>query len=192
MTVYGADGAVEDAPLTDADVFAQENQPGGELVGVNGETAAVSDRTVPDVDTHLDKALAAAEAVASATVSTETAVAVVDEVKDIALAEQWPHDYLMFEGDKLEVRLPAEQALSAFAIGVSKYMPPEVQNDVVGLFIAQHMSPASYTRVFARMMNPDDTEYNNKTIGKLMSQLSKASIAARKAAKAADAADNKD
>lgn len=153
MTTYSADGAVEDAPLTD-DIFEQANQPGGELVGVNGETA-------PAVDA-------------------ETAVAVIDEVKDIALASTWGHDHLKFEGDTLEVRLPSEQALSAFSIGVSKYMPPEVQNDTVGLFIAKHLSPASFSRVFYRMMDPDDTTYNQRTIGKLMGALSKAAVASRK------------
>jgi len=113
-------------------------------------------------------------------------VAVRDEVKDLAVGEQtWSHDLLEFEGDRLEIRLPSEQALSAFSIAVSKYMPADVQNDMVGLFIAQHMSPASYTHVLARMMNPDEPTYTNKTIGQLMSALSKAAIEERKAAKAA-------
>ena len=156
--VYGADGAViDDEPvLTDA-VFDESSD----------EAKAVAAKIEDEV---------------AAEKATETTVAVIEQTKDVALAEQWPHDYIMFENDKLEVRLPSEQALSAFSIGVSKYMPPEVQNDVVGMFIAQHMSPASYTHVFARMMNPDDPGYNNKTIGKLMSALSRAAIASRKAA----------
>ena len=145
-TTYGADGAVEDAPLTD-DVF---NEPA---------SVAVIDAPA---------------------VSAETAVAVKHEVKAVALVESWPHDYLQFEGDKLEVRLPSEQALSAFSIGVSRYMPPDVQNDMVGLFIAKHMSPASYTHVFARMMDPDDTTYTSSTVGKLMGALSRAAVASRK------------
>lgn len=156
MTTYGADGVVNDTPLTD-EIFEQENQPGGELVSVAGQTAPPAEPT------------------------DATAVAVKDEVKAVALAEQWPHDYLNFEGDKLEVRLPSEQALSAFSIGVSKYMPAEVQNDMVGLFIAKHLSPGSYSRVFARMMDPDDTTYTNQTIGQLMSSLSRAAMEARKA-----------
>lgn len=156
MTVFGADGAVvDDAPLTD-DVF-----------------------TDPDPTAEAKAVVAELDAQATA-VDTETAVAVIDEVKDVALAATWEHDFLMFEGDKLEVRLPSEQALSAFSIGVSKYMPAEVQNDVVGLFIAKHLSPASFTHVFYRMMDPDDTSYNKRTVGKLMSALSKAAVAARK------------
>ena len=170
MTVYGADGAaVDDEPMTDDAVFGDET-PEAIVAKLNDEV----------------------EREKAAGISPETAVAVVDEVKDVALAEQWPHDYLMFEGDKLEVRLPAEQALSAFSIGVSQYMPPEVQNNVVGMFIAHHMSPASYTNVFARMMNPDDPGYNNKTIGKLMNLLSKTAIESRKAAKNVDAAGEQD
>lgn len=114
-------------------------------------------------------------------------VAVKEEVKAIAVAEQtWSHDFLEFEGDKLEIRLPNEQALSAFSISVSKYMPAEVQNDMVGLFIAKHLSPDSYTHVLARMMDPDDPDYTKKTIGQLMSALSKAAIEERKAVKAAE------
>lgn len=153
MAEYNADGAViDDTPLTDADVF---------------DTPADGD----------------AEVVPAATpsVSTETAVAVKEETKAVALAEQWPHDYLQFEGDRLEVRLPSEQALSAFSISVSKYMPADVQNDMVGLFIAKHLSPESYTHVFARMMDPDDTEYSNKTVGQLMSTLSKLAVEKRRA-----------
>lgn len=164
MTVFGADGAVvdDDAPLTD-DVFTDG-----------------SDRLERNPEVKAALATAEAEIEKATPVDTETAVAVIDEVKDVALAATWEHDFLMFEGDKLEVRLPSEQALSAFSIGVSKYMPAEVQNDVVGLFIAKHLSPASFTHVFYRMMDPDDTSYNKRTVGKLMSALSKAAVAARK------------
>lgn len=155
MTVFGTDGAVVDEPMTDDDVFG------------NKTPEAVLD----ELNTELEK---------TPSVDTETAVAVIDEVKDVALAAAWPHDYLMFEGDKLEVRLPSEQALSAFSIGVSKYMPPEVQNDTVGLFIAKHLSPEAFSRVFYRMMDPDDTTYTRRTVGQLMSALSKAAVAARK------------
>lgn len=111
-------------------------------------------------------------------------LAVKDEVKDVALGEghKWMHDYLEFEGDKLEVRLPSEQALSAFSISVSRYMPAEVQNDMVGLFIANHLSVESYIHVFARMMNPDDTTYTKTTVGELMGLLSKTAVQQRKAA----------
>ena len=100
--VYGADGAViDDEPvLTDA-VFDESSD----------EAKAVAAKIEDEV---------------AAEKATETTVAVIEQTKDVALAEQWPHDYIMFENDKLEVRLPSEQALSAFSIGVSKYMPPEV------------------------------------------------------------------
>lgn len=126
------------------------------------------------------------EVVKAAPAEPSVEVAVRDEVKDIALAAAWPHDYLQFEGDKLEIRLPTEQALSAFSISVSKYMPAEVQNDMVGLFIAKHMSVESYTHVMARMMDPDDTTYTKQTVGQLMGAISKAAVEYRKSLEAAD------
>lgn len=160
MTTFNPDGTAAsaddvDVPVSD-DVFATPDPV--------AKTPAKQEPTV-----HVDKA---------------TEVAVVDEVKDVVLAEpqhQWMHDYLEFEGDKLEIRLPTEQALSAFSISVSKYMPADVQNDMVGLFIAKHMSPESYTHVMARMMDPDDATYNNRTVGELMGSISRASMAQRKA-----------
>lgn len=160
MTVFGADGEVADA---DVDVPLTDEE-------VFGETST-------DVATVEQK------------VDPETEIAVRDEVKAVALQEQWPHDYLKFEGDQLEIRLPTEQALSAFSISVSKYMPAEVQNDMVGLFISKHLSPESYTHVLARMMDPDEPNYTNKTIGQLMGAVSRAALAQRKAEKDAEKAD---
>lgn len=160
----------------------------------DGDAVTADDVDVPvsdDVFAEPDPVTANAPVKHEPRVDKATEVAVVEEVKTVALAESphsWMHDYLQFEGDKLEVRLPTEQALSAFSISVSKYMPADVQNDMVGLFIAKHMSPESYTHVMARMMDPDDPTYTNKTVGELMGAISRASMAQRKAEQeAADA-----
>lgn len=80
----------------------------------------------------------------------------------------WPHATLEFCGDVLEVRKPTEQALAAYSLASSKYVSMEVRNDMTGLFIARHMSPESYSRVFSRLLDPDDEEYTIQSIGELM------------------------
>lgn len=173
MTVFGDDGARidpdddnDDTPLTD------------DILNDDAATAAAKQLEI-ETQREIDAGEGTVE------------VATRDELKEIALQEQWPHDYLQFEGDRLEVRLPTEQALSAFSISVSKYMPAEVQNDMVGLFISKHLSPESYTHVLARMMDPDEPTYTNKTIGLLMGAVSRAAIGQRKAAAEAEKAAEK-
>lgn len=154
----------------------------------NPDGTSTDDVDVPVSD---DVFTSATPAKREAAVDPATELAVVDKVKDVVLAadapHSWMHDFMEFEGDKLEIRLPTEQALSAFSISVSRYMPPEVQNDMVGLFIANHMSPDSYTHVMARMMDPDDATYTNRTVGELMGAISRASLAQRKAEQEAEA-----
>lgn len=81
---------------------------------------------------------------------------------------EWKHDFVDFKGDKLAVRKPSQQALAAFSLASSKFVKPQTQNDVTGMFIARHLSDASYDRVISRMMDPDDTDYTSKSIGELM------------------------
>lgn len=75
---------------------------------------------------------------------------------------------LEFKGDKLQVRIPSQQALAAFSLSTSKYVDSQVRNDMTGMFINRHLSPESYEQVFSRLMNPDDTEYTVESIGELM------------------------
>lgn len=87
----------------------------------------------------------------------------------LAIAEtDWSHDKLEFNGDVLGIRKPTQQALVAFSLASSKHVSRETQNDIIGLFIARHLSPASYGRVFSRLMDPDDPDYSVETIGELM------------------------
>jgi hypothetical protein len=124
--------------------------------------------------------LAAAEAEA-APEDTGTAVALVekwDVTKDTD--ETWPYDFLEFEGDLLGVRLPQKQALAAFSLASSKYVSLGVKNDLTGLFIARHLSPESYGRVFSRLMDPDDSAYDVETVGELFNAIVTASVEADK------------
>ena len=96
-----------------------------------------------------------------------------DAVDDSVVVEPedddaWTHEKIEFLGDTLEVRKPTEQALAAYSLATSKYVSMQIRNDMTGLFISRHLSPASYERVFSRLMDPDDDQYTIETIGLLM------------------------
>lgn len=96
---------------------------------------------------------------------------------DVAAPEDdWPHDWLEFKGDTLAVRVPTPQAMAALSQGLGKFIPPQEQNDISGLFIARHLSPQAYARVFSRLMDPDDADYDPNTIGELVGALLNAGV----------------
>lgn len=101
--------------------------------------------------------------------------------------ETWPYDKLEFQGDLLGIRLPQRQALAAFSLASSKYVADGVKNDLTGLFIARHLSPESYGRVFSRLMDPDENDYDVNTVGKLFNAIVTAAIDADKAEGSNDA-----
>ncbi|WAB09528.1 hypothetical protein SEA_WOOPER_25 [Gordonia phage Wooper] len=100
---------------------------------------------------------------------------------EIATRSAWPHDTLEFKGDTLEVRAPTEQAMAAFSLASGKYVPMQVKNDIVGLFVARHLSDDSYGQVFSRLMDPDDADYSPETIGELMRAIVGIAMEKRKA-----------
>lgn len=79
----------------------------------------------------------------------------------------WEHDTIDYLDETWEVKKPQPQALAAFALASGKYITPEMQNDMVGLFIRNHMSDKSHRRAYERMMDPDDT-FTQESMGKLM------------------------
>lgn len=83
----------------------------------------------------------------------------------------WAHATIEFYGDKLEVRKPTEQALAGFSLAAGKYVPQKLQNDLVSLFVKQHMSEESLERVFFRLLDPEDKDYTPATIGELMREI---------------------
>lgn len=85
--------------------------------------------------------------------------------------EPWKHETIEFAGEEFEVRKPQPQALAAFSLASGKYIPQQMQNDMVGLFIRQHMSETSHARVYERMMDPEDPEFTPSTLGDLMRRI---------------------
>ncbi|MBV9871741.1 MAG: hypothetical protein JO214_14065 [Frankiaceae bacterium] len=116
---------------------------------------------------------------------TGTAVALVEKFDVTTTGEVWPYEFLEFKGDKLGIRLPTRQALAAFSLSSSKYVSLGVKNDLTGLFIARHLSPESYGRVFSRLMDPDEDDYDVDTVGELFNAIVTAAVDADKAAEAA-------
>lgn len=90
------------------------------------------------------------------------------EQDNLVTAEPWDHETIEFMGDTLHVRKPTDQALAGWSLASSRYVKMSTKNDISGLFIARHLSPATYDLVMGRLMDPDDVEYNAETIGKLM------------------------
>lgn len=99
--------------------------------------------------------------------------------------DTWPHELLEFKGDTLQVRAPSDQALTAFSLASGRFVPMEIKNDIVGLFVSKHLSLQSYGHVFARLMDPDDEGYNPETIGELMRAIVGISLKKREAEEAA-------
>lgn len=109
---------------------------------------------------------------------------------DLAKPSPWAHEFMEFGGDKLEIRVPTPQAMSALSLGMGKYVPAKMKNEISGLFIARHLSPDTYEHVYSRLMNPDDTGYNANSIGELIGALLNEGVEQfEKDAKAAEAAD---
>lgn len=90
------------------------------------------------------------------------------EIEISVTAEPWDYETIEFLGDTLHVRKPTDQALAGWSLASSRYVKLSTKNDISGLFIARHLSPATYDLVMSRLMDPDDTEYTAETIGKLM------------------------
>lgn len=80
----------------------------------------------------------------------------------------WPHEWVTFAGDRLAVRKPTQQALAAYSLSASQFVSPQMQNDISGLFMVNHISPGSYLRVMGRFMDPDDESYDEAAVGELM------------------------
>lgn len=106
-----------------------------------------------------------------------------DSTVDVTDAEEawydadakWPHQFIEYLGDRLAVRKPTQQALAGFSLAASKFVKPQTQTDITGLFIERHMSEASYDRMMSRMLDPDDVEYGAKSVGEIMGMVVKLS-----------------
>lgn len=143
-------------------------------------TTYASDGTTQPAPTPAPPVAPPAPAAAPAVVETPApageSLPAVQPTTDVAPADSWPHDYLEFKGDKLAVRIPTPQAMAALSQGLGKFIPPEDQNNISGLFIARHLSPEAYGRVFSRLMDPDDADYDPNTVGELVGALLNAGV----------------
>ena len=180
MTTFGQQGKiVEAAPAEEqlvppADYCAPDDDANDAPPDVDAVLAEVNADNEPEVivapqDMPADLAVQPTE-------DAGNAVALVKRFDVTTTGEVWEHDFLEFEGDKLGIRPPQRQALAAFSLASSKYVSMGVKNDLTGLFIARHLSPESYGRVFSRLMDPDDTAYDVDTVGELFNAIVTAAI----------------
>ena len=82
-------------------------------------------------------------------------------VAELATGDEWPHDWLEFKGDKLEIRVPRKSTLAAVGNAINAAVPPVEQNAFLAKFLVKHMSSESRQHVFNRMIDPDDDGYAN-------------------------------
>ena len=146
------------APVNDA-VFEQANQP----VGSSVTDAAPANQVAVVADT------APAEPTKD-----ETELARFYDALNTGrerLDAGWPYERIDYKGDSLAVRKPQMQALAAFQLSSSKFISDERKNDIVGLFVDQHMGRESYDHVMGRLMNPDDPDYTTESIADVMGKL---------------------
>lgn len=155
------------------------NDTPGPGLTIGGNLAAVPD-TSPDVEVEVVEVEAEVEESPPAKPKSKTKdaeksrsngsseVAVREAAEWMVTGQDWAHEWLDFEGDRLAVRKPTEQALAGFSLAMSKYVSNETRNDITGLFIARHLSPEAWSRVFSRLMDGDDPGYTKGTVGELM------------------------
>ncbi len=80
---------------------------------------------------------------------------------------KWPHQTIELDGQIIQVRKPRPEALQAVALATSKYTPAQMQNNLIGLFVQNHISPLSYGRLMVRMLNPEDNSFTVEDFGRL-------------------------
>ncbi|MGW5514235.1 hypothetical protein [Nocardia africana] len=83
---------------------------------------------------------------------------------------KWKHQTIELDGEIIQVRKPAPQALQAFSMAISKYAPPQIQMDMANLFVKNHISPLSYGRLLARMMDPEES-FTMEDFGRLIEKI---------------------
>jgi hypothetical protein len=83
---------------------------------------------------------------------------------------KWKHQTVELDGEIIQVRKPAPQALQAFSMAISKYAPPQIQMDMANLFVKNHISPLSYGRLLARMMDPEES-FTMEDFGRLIEKI---------------------
>lgn len=149
MTIYASDGTTidtapqpEPAPIETIDEPTPEPDVSPEVVDSPSESLAAVQSGDPD-------AIHDAEVVTT------------EEDGDDAWVHQseWPHDWLEYKGDKLAIRVPHQNALTAL-FQAGQACSPEFQLSLTQKFVKRHLSQESIERVLERMSDPDDEEYS--------------------------------
>lgn len=99
----------------------------------------------------------------------------------------WPHDTIDAYGEVWQVRVPTEQAITAVSLASGRFIPMQMQNDVVSLFLKNHLSDASFSRLFERLSDPDDDEFTPATLGEMMRRLTMLTVDRKRAEAEAEA-----
>lgn len=161
MTTFGANGT----PVSD-DELSQATQPEGTTVADRPDTATLAAKFA---EQHPEKAIEPILEDGDGTEKTAPGTDIeVTRLGGELVKSTWEHDFLEFQGDKLEIRVPQQQALAAYSLAMSPYVPPKVRNDISGMFVVRHLSAESYGVVMSRLMDPDDPDYSVETLGELM------------------------
>ncbi|AXC35408.1 hypothetical protein SEA_KAHVE_25 [Mycobacterium phage Kahve] len=139
--------------------------------------AAIADAAAADDDDELPEVEVLTPPAGLATTDEQPGTEVATfERFNVEEVESWTYDKLEFKGDLLGIRLPTKAALAGFSLASSKYVSLGVKNDLTGLFIARHLSPESYGRVFSRLMDPDDVDYDVDAVGELFNAIVTAAV----------------
>lgn len=85
-------------------------------------------------------------------------------------APVWTYGTVELQGRTIQARKPLPEALQAFSMAVSKYTPQRTQNNMIALFVRNHISKRSYAELLQRMMDPDDP-FTIKSFGELMAKI---------------------
>lgn len=169
MSTFASDGTeILDVPIVDVPVV---EEPDPEPVHVvDGE---------PVVDEPVEAELV-------------TDVALVDDEKPADDAKwehqtEWSYDWLDYKGDRLAIRVPHQNALTAL-FQAGQQCSQEFQANLTAKFVKRHISQESVERVLERMSDPDDNAYVD-VVGGVWADLLKiiAQLGSKRAMKDAEA-----
>ena len=88
----------------------------------------------------------------------------------------WEHEWIDFHGDRLGVRTPLKAALAGYELSQSGTNSQAFKAEATNRFITRHVSGDSYARMIDRLMNPDDPEYTEETIGDLIKLIAEPAV----------------
>lgn len=99
------------------------------------------------------------------------AVEVVEAGAEIAVVDEWEYQTIEYANETWQVRKPSPQALAGFMLATGKYVPNTVQQNMVGLFLVNHLSADSYERIYVRLLDPEDPDFTPDSLGEIMSMV---------------------